>query len=1097
MRIREFADRVKGTPAGYFVKYRNSKGGVSLKNKILKSIIQGIAVCAVLFSYLAPGITALASGIDQSFTTTADANGYGMVYSGSEVIDVWQTFTPSETSPIYQVDVWSHKNSTLTSGNIYMVIETTSAGLPTGTILATSANVAVSSYLTTDSFVPFTFASPVTANASTVYAWVLMGAASFSNTAPSGIRAPYNSGGGYSGGQGGVYGSTTHSYTVGGYGQDYYFQEWGNYITGGTVSSASASVASYTSENLTGSIDALTGSSNMTSWGFNAGTTPSFGTNITNSGSMGTGSFTNAWTGLTANTTYFWRAYAYTATDGYHYGGTQSFIFNPGAPSVVTLNAVYADATTATAYGAVLALGASGANYTQLQIQWGVTSGNYTNNVTSSGSWSGVGILTGGGFSENITGVTDNVTYFIRAGAYDGVAWGYGAETTYTHHLSTAGYPVVYTAYGTTDSPTTAQLWGILADSGSSNVSSLMIRYGLSSGNYTTTLATSVNMSQHGSPYYSFNMTASGLIAGTTYHFQAGATNSQGTTWESDQTFKQTVPPSVVLVGASSAPGPGGNIAIFTAEVISLGSGGNLTARGFDVGTANGTWDISGGYYGSGLTEAGFHAGGVNEGLSGLGVYSLSAGGFTDNATYYYRAKAFNADNLSGQSGYSAVASFVYHSGVYSYALVRTDAARPMPDPTIKNKVNFGVTLITAPVPIIEYGTSYWYGSTNKTVNKFGSWSIYTFDDLGGMNSQALPNNTTIHYQAYAKDQNGHYSYGAVRDYTTNSLQSQIFVITSGAQIIGGTSAYFGGTATNNGLLTISQIGFTWGTDAGATNAGSWFTVPDQNNNAGAWHYTASGLSLNTHYYVKAVVIVGTDNVDGGVTDFITPSASSNATANAPQVRTDPPTGITTTGFIAHGTILDVGGANVVGMWFDVSTTPNYYQQRLYLPAGNFTAGPYQYFLSGWAPGTRIYYAYGATNAYGTDIGEQQSAILAGPGGKPGTPAPGSGGVSIDGFVNMMAFFMGRMGMDTPMGHWGFMFLLILLVAIAGVIFIVTQKEPIVKKIYAVITAALIICIAAAFIFSGLLGILTIVVVIIAAIAAIVLFAVGKYRGTN
>ena len=152
-------------------------------------------------------------------------------------------------------------------------------------------------------------------------------------------------------------------------------------------------------------------------------TNPTVADPHTNNGT-GIGGFTSSLTGLTANTTYYVRAYA-TTSAGTGYGNVVSFATNPF---------VGATLTTATVTSITSSSGISGGNInsdggtavTARGVCWS-TSTNPT--ITDPHTNNGTGI---GGFTSSITGLTANTTYYVRAYATNSASTEYGNEVTFT-----------------------------------------------------------------------------------------------------------------------------------------------------------------------------------------------------------------------------------------------------------------------------------------------------------------------------------------------------------------------------------------------------------------------------------------------------------------------------------------------------------------------------------------------------------------------------------------------------------------------------------------------------------------------------------------
>ncbi len=149
---------------------------------------------------------------------------------------------------------------------------------------------------------------------------------------------------------------------------------------------------------------------------------PTISGNHTSNGS-GTGSFTSSLTGLIPATTYHVRAYASNAA-GTAYGLDQTFTTSIGLPSVTTSAISNISGTSAFSGGNVTSDG--GSSITARGLCWSTTSNpTLSDNHTTNGF--GLGI-----FSGNITGLTANTTYYVRAYATNIVGIGYGNELTFT-----------------------------------------------------------------------------------------------------------------------------------------------------------------------------------------------------------------------------------------------------------------------------------------------------------------------------------------------------------------------------------------------------------------------------------------------------------------------------------------------------------------------------------------------------------------------------------------------------------------------------------------------------------------------------------------
>ncbi|MBP7152303.1 MAG: fibrobacter succinogenes major paralogous domain-containing protein [Paludibacteraceae bacterium] len=155
---------------------------------------------------------------------------------------------------------------------------------------------------------------------------------------------------------------------------------------------------------------------------WNTGQNPSISDNKTTDG-VGTGSFLSSITGLTANTTYYVRAYAINSA-GTGYGETISFTTQPGVPVLTTTTITNITETTANCGGNISS--DEGAPVTNRGVCWS-TFQNPTiqDNRTSDGTGTGI-------FMSSITGLTANTTYYVRAYAINSAGTGYGETFLFT-----------------------------------------------------------------------------------------------------------------------------------------------------------------------------------------------------------------------------------------------------------------------------------------------------------------------------------------------------------------------------------------------------------------------------------------------------------------------------------------------------------------------------------------------------------------------------------------------------------------------------------------------------------------------------------------
>jgi uncharacterized protein (TIGR02145 family) len=149
---------------------------------------------------------------------------------------------------------------------------------------------------------------------------------------------------------------------------------------------------------------------------------PTTSDNKTSNG-LGLGSFSSSITGLLPATTYYFRAYA-TNTIGTSYGNQQTAATPAVVPVITTSKPSSITAITAASGGNISNDG--GATVTGRGVCWDLTQNPTINsNKTTDGTGSGI-------FTSNITGLTANTTYYVRAYASNSAGTAYGNEFTFT-----------------------------------------------------------------------------------------------------------------------------------------------------------------------------------------------------------------------------------------------------------------------------------------------------------------------------------------------------------------------------------------------------------------------------------------------------------------------------------------------------------------------------------------------------------------------------------------------------------------------------------------------------------------------------------------
>ncbi len=643
---------------------------------------------------------------------------------------------------------------------------------------------------------------------------------------------------------------------------------------------------------------------------WNTSTGPTTANSKTTDGT-GSGSFTSSLTGLTANTTYYVRAYV-TNIAGTAYGDEINFTTNaPTLPSISTTSISGITQNTGASGGNISSDG--GALVTARGVCWNTSTGpTIANSKTTDGTGTG-------SFTSSLTGLTINTTYYVRAYATNSVGTAYGNEISFTTNAPSLPSISTTSISGITQNASVSG--GNITDDGGATVIARGVCWKTTANPTITDLKTI-----DGSGTGSFSSNITGLSQLTAYHVRAYATNSAGTAYGADVTFTTICAPTINTTTVSS-------IAITTAT-----SGGNVTSDcGSPVTARSVCWDT---FNNPTIADPKTIDG------SGTGSFTSNITGLTPGTLYHVRAYATNA----GGTVYGTDVSF----STLCLPSITTTALSSITATTATSGGNVtsdcGSTVVTRGVC--------WSTSANPTIA-----DSRTYDGSGigsfASNITGLTPGTTYHVRAYATNAAGT-AYGADVAFTTVGLPS---ITTAPISSFTNGSATCGGNITSDGGAPVTTRGICWSIAPGPTTSNS---KTSDGTGIGSFVSSLTDLLGNTTYYVRAYAVNSVGKVYGNEITFTTLSPS------VPTLSTTSITSITTTTATSGGNIANSGGSPVTsrGVCWRTNANPTIADAKTTdgISTGLFTSS-----LTGLIAGTTYHVRAYATNSVGTAYGEDMT----------------------------------------------------------------------------------------------------------------------------
>jgi hypothetical protein len=215
-----------------------------------------------------------------------------------------------------------------------------------------------------------------------------------------------------------------------------------------TLSTNSITNITSTSAN-SGGFNLASGNVNITTKGvvWSTSPNPTILLSTKTSNGSGTGSFSSSLSGLTPNTKYYVRAYA-TNSCGTSYGNEVSFVTSFCNPQITTSNITNITTNSASSGGTNIADG--GFNITSKGVVWSTSSSPTISLSTKTNNGSGVG-----SFSSNMTGLSPNTLYYVRAYATNSCGTVYGSQITFTTSSNTLFTGTITLGSGSSSETTT------------------------------------------------------------------------------------------------------------------------------------------------------------------------------------------------------------------------------------------------------------------------------------------------------------------------------------------------------------------------------------------------------------------------------------------------------------------------------------------------------------------------------------------------------------------------------------------------------------------------------------------------------------------
>ena len=574
------------------------------------------------------------------------------------------------------------------------------------------------------------------------------------------------------------------------------------------------------------------------------------------------GAFTVTAPGLGASTKYAYSAYVITTT-GTFYSSPASNFTTLVAPPVILPTVINPVSSAITATSASLGATVAGSGFTVQErgFVYSVTSTNAFPAIDGAGVNRVVSLSAAATYTVPVAGLANGTQYSFCGYVITNLGTFYSAPVSAftTIQPPPVTLPTVINPTSSTIAATTATLGGEVSSDGGAAITERGVVYSVSSTNDNPFIGgASVTKKTSAVTAAVFTVSATPLVANTTYSFRAYAINSLGTSYSSVIGTFTTTSPVIAATAPITASPTSANITSTSATL-----GGNITSDGgapivqrgvvFSLTTANPNPILGG---------AGVIAFGASS--NGTGVFTVNSTNLSPSKGYSFKAYAINSVGTS----YTSVSSFT-----------TAGALATLTSPTLKdvttNSATLGATVANdaASPPITERGFIYSQTSINNNPIVGGpSVTALVVPGTTGVMSGAISGllaSTGYTFKAYAINGAGT-AYAAPFAFFTTFPPLTVSSPTFANVTV--TTATLGGTVVSDGGTTVSGRGVVLSLDPNVAPVigGPGVINVVGSGTMGLFTVPVTGLDSGSDYYFRAYATNATGTSYSSISTFKT-----------------------------------------------------------------------------------------------------------------------------------------------------------------------------------------------------------------------------------